>query len=122
MVNFVKLCPLMPKSAHGLETHPSVVLLSPLSLPSMHAMGVPAYHSSVRVAEIIKILPIAAGSCGPSGAAGGDVPFGRAAGGAGCLGAGLSHPETGSAAVVPQSIVQGRLCRRPGLVRAGLSG
>ncbi|CAD5296391.1 hypothetical protein BOS5A_230411 [Bosea sp. EC-HK365B] len=42
MVNFVRLYSLVPKSAHGLKTHPSVALPLPLSLPSMHAMGVPA--------------------------------------------------------------------------------
>jgi hypothetical protein len=42
MVNFVKLYSSMDKPAHLQGLHPSVVSLLPLSLPSMHAMGVPS--------------------------------------------------------------------------------
>lgn len=119
MVNFVKLCSLIPKSAHGLETHPSVVLLSPLSLLSMHAMGVPAYHSSVRVAEITKILPIEAALCAMFGTVRGDASLGRAARTPVGTRQGCPIERTGHAAVVPQSVVQGLTCRRLALSRRG---
>ena len=55
MVNFLKFYSLPRESSHGPDVHLSVVPLIPLSLPAMHAMGVPAYHLSVRVAEIGKM-------------------------------------------------------------------
>jgi hypothetical protein len=122
MVNFLKFYSLRRKSVDHSKAHPMVAPLGPLSLLAMHAMGVPAYHLSVRVAEIIKILPIGAGSCGSPGQERHSVRIMRPGAPAGRLGARLSHLETSDAAVVPQSTVQGRLCCRPGLVRTGLSG
>jgi len=119
MVNFVKFYSLTQKLAHHLKPHPSVVSLSPLSSQSMHAMGVPAYHSSVRVAVITKNLPIGAAPCGVSGMAGGDVPIRWAARAPVGMRQGCLIERTGHAAVVPQSVVQGMTCRRPALSRRG---
>jgi hypothetical protein len=122
MVNFVKFYSLTRKLAQRLKPHPSVVLLLPLSLLSMHAMGVPAYHSSVRVAELRKILPIPAASCGGAEVAGRHVLIQRSGDG--------QKPARGKA--VPSRERPRRSCAaigrarndvpQAGLVPTGLSG